>query len=129
MGDDMGPQEIGQFVSTVGIPAGFAFALLVMIWWVLKGIAPYGQDAYERHAALIATLEQSLREQDRNAEAQLAQLERLAEHMDSTTSLRRVAVQAVKILERIAHRLEIDVEAELDSMRRQLDSQRKPDDV
>jgi alcohol dehydrogenase class IV len=116
----MGLQEVGQFISTVGIPAGFSFALLVMIWSVLKAIAPYGQDAYERHAALIDALERSLREQDRNAEAQLEQLERLTEHMENTTSLRKVAVQAVGILERVAQRLEINVTDELDSMRRQL---------
>jgi alcohol dehydrogenase class IV len=118
----MGMQEIGQFLSMVGVPAGFAFALLVMIWRVLKAIAPYGQDAYERHAALVDTLEQSLREQDRNAEAQLKQLERLAERVESNSTLRRVAVQAVAILEQIARRLQIDVEDELDSMRRQLDT-------
>jgi len=122
-------QEIGNFISTVGIPAGFAFALLVMIWSVLKAIAPYGQDAYERHAALIDALERSLQEQDRNAEAQLEQLERLTEHIESTSSLRRVAVQAVAILERIARRLEINVANELDSMRRQLDSNEKSSDL
>ena len=118
----MGMQEIGQFLSMVGVPAGFAFALLVMIWTALKAIAPYGQDAYERHANFLDTLERSLREQDRNAEAQLKQLERLTEHIESNSALRRVAVQAVGIIERIAHRLEIDVAHELDSMRRQLDT-------
>ncbi|HRX79471.1 MAG TPA: hypothetical protein P5307_10455 [Pirellulaceae bacterium] len=124
----MGFHEIGQLVSTVGIPAAFAFALLVMIWSVLKAIAPYGQDAYERHAALIDVLQRSLQTQDQNAEAQLEQLERMAEHIESTASLRRVAVQAVAILERIAHRLEINVADELDSMRRHLDEKRSPHD-
>jgi len=118
----MGIQEITQFLSMVGVPAGFAFALLVMIWRALEAIAPYGQDAYVRHAALLDSLEQSLREQDRNATAQLRQIERLSEHVQSNSALRRVAVQAVAILERIAARLEIDVTHELDSMRRQLDA-------
>lgn len=123
----MGLQEIGTFLSLVGVPAGFSFALLVMIWSALKAIAPYGQDAYERHAALVDTLERSLRDQDRNAEAQLKQLERLTEHIESNSALRQVAVQAVAILEKIARRLEINVTDELDSMRRQLNAVKSND--
>ena len=58
----MNLEELGRFLSFVGIPAGFAFGLLVMIWRVLKAIAPYGHDVFQRHTELVNTLEESLRE-------------------------------------------------------------------
>ena len=79
----MSLEEVGRFLSFVGIPAGFAFGLLLMIWRVLKAIAPYGHDAFRRHTALVDMLEQSLKEQAKTAELQLLQLSKMVEQVEN----------------------------------------------
>jgi hypothetical protein len=116
----MSLEQIGRFLSFVGIPAGFAFGLLLMVWRVLRAIAPYGHDVMQRHAALVNTLEESLKEQAKTAELQLLQVNRLADQTKSTIVLRRAALSAVEVLEKISRRLEIDVEIEIQSMKHHL---------
>jgi hypothetical protein len=116
----MGLDELGRFISQIGIPAGFAFGLLLLIWQVIKLLGPYGRDLYAHHTSLVKTLELTLKEQSVNAEQQLSLLKQLADQTDNTIVLRKAAIQAATILERIAQRLELDVESETSVIRQQL---------
>ena len=116
----MSIDEIGKLVSQIGIPAGFAFGLLLLIWQVIKLVGPYARDFCDHHTSLMNTLEETLKEQSVSAAQHLVLLEKLGDQTGNTVVLRKVAVHAVSVIEKIARRLELDVDTEVRAMRQQL---------
>ncbi len=119
MSESPGNLDVFAFLERIGVPAGFAFGLLWLLWRVAQAAAPKLVEMANAHLEFLTETSESMRATHKAIERQEQVIVALrSEHGDALERIAEQNVEVARAVQAVAQELREDRHARIDDLRR-----------